>query len=201
MDMNLDQRMLFCMEVFEILFNPDIINIAVHDAESARVFEAMVKSHHLDPKWQPWLTDENFRCFKNSTTGLYSIQGLDATLDLTVGQLTTRNNLFLHLRFITQNPDKVDGNGNLKQYAALARAGHKIMWIIKTDKNEFVGRIQDGEFIQNQPRAYNTVNPQTIQDDHGATYEQQNGDWNRQLSEVPEMSFSEIPQHVIDELS
>ncbi len=62
------------------------------------------------------------------------------------------------LRILQQNPNKTDGMfGRLTQYAILARAGHRICWVIdraRPQGNQFLGRIQDGQFIKNQPRAY-----------------------------------------------
>lgn len=203
MQMSLDQRMAFCQEVFQTLFATDLTSIMVYDQVSARLFERLVKAKTLSPQWQPWVVQKNFRCFKNSTTQLYSLQGLDVCLDLTEGQATTHNYKCLNLRFLAQNPDKLDGSGNLKPNALLARAGHRIMWIINQDTNTFIGRIQDGEFIQNQPRAYTTTrrNSPVVQDDEGAEYVQQNSEWQQQLEEVPQVYHSDIPQHVIDSLS
>jgi hypothetical protein len=90
------------------------------------------------------------RWFKNSATGQQTLRGIDFTvLD---GGITKR------LRIIEQNPDKTDNQGNLKQYASLARQGHEIAWLIDTQvSNGFLGRMQDGEWIPSRPQVVNPI--------------------------------------------
>ena len=94
------------------------------------------------------------RWFKNAETGQQTIRGFDVNLNV--------NDRVLSLRFMEQNPDKTDGRGNLKWTAALARKGHKMMWVVNrsVQVGGFLGRLQDGEWIPSQERAYTPANNQ-----------------------------------------
>ena len=63
------------------------------------------------------------------------LRGYDFTLNL--------GDRIISLRCLEQNPNKTDNFGNLKKYAILARQGIKIMWVIETKNNKFLGRLQD----------------------------------------------------------
>jgi hypothetical protein len=63
------------------------------------------------------------------------LRGFDFSLNL--------GDRIINLRCLEQNPNKTDNFGNLKKYAILARQGHKIMWVIDTKNNTFLGRLQD----------------------------------------------------------
>jgi len=63
------------------------------------------------------------------------LRGYDFSLNL--------GDRIINLRCLEQNPNKIDNFGNLKKYAILARQGHKIMWVIETKNNKFLGRLQD----------------------------------------------------------
>ena len=110
------------------------------------------------------------------------------------------------LRILEQNPDKQDGYGNLKQNAVLARAGHQIAWVIRTDTNKFLGKVQDGKWEKSTPRATTTVQhnagvpgagnatPITAHDQYDGEYNHYDqGDWQREL---PEINVDEIPLYV-----
>jgi hypothetical protein len=89
----------------------------------------------------------NGRWFKDSTTGQQTLRGFDIDVQT--------DNKILQLRFIEQNPNKVDNYGNLKPMANAARRGSKIMWLIdrRQQVNGFLGRVQDGVFHPSQDRA------------------------------------------------
>jgi hypothetical protein len=122
--------------------------------------------------------------------------------------LTCRDaNGIIPLRILEQNPDKEDGYGNLKQNAVLARAGHQIAWIIRTDTNKFLGKVQDGTWIKSTPRATTTVQynsaipgtgvsvPVTAQDQYDEDYTHyDDGNWQREL---PDIDVNDIPLYVV----
>jgi len=89
------------------------------------------------------------RWFKNGVTGESTLRGFDIDIQT--------DNKILQLRFIEQNPDKVDAQGHLKPMAVAARKGSKIMWLIdrkaKPGENGFLARVQDGVFKPSQERA------------------------------------------------
>ena len=115
--------------------------------------------------------------------------------------------IIVPLRILEQNPNKIDRYGNLKQNAILARAGHKIAWIIRRDKQQgFIGKVQDGVFEKSEPRALQTVTygaagtgtyqPTVGEDQFNQEYTGfDNGDWQASL---PEINPSEIPLSVTD---
>jgi hypothetical protein len=118
------------------------------------------------------------RSFKNQW-GNRPLRGYD--IDLLVDGKVVR------LRFIEQNPDKKDGMGNFSTYAQLARQGHRIVWVINRDTDEWPGRVQDGKWIPSQARAYSTskpANPRQAQDQYGQGYNLNNGEWVNNLTNV-----------------
>lgn len=123
-----------------------------------RTMESAINATLTDPKWAPWVIGGQVggRTFKNSTTGLATLRGYDVSLNL--GELNLDQTIRLtNLRFIEQNPDKLDGHGNLKENAILARRGNLIVWVIKQDPDgRFLGKIQNGEWIKSAPRAYDS---------------------------------------------
>jgi len=68
----------------------------------------------------------------------------------------------LMLRFMEQNPNKIDKAGNLKETAIRARNGEFIMWLIdkKKQTDAFLGSMQNGKWEASKPRAYTTANNQ-----------------------------------------
>lgn len=109
------------------------------------------------------------------------------------------------LRILEQNPNKTDQFGNLKANAILARQGHQIAWVIRRDTNTFLGKVQDGQWEQNRPRAttrvtYNSAVPGagqeqrvTAQDQYGEDYSQYDDDWQ---ADLPDIDVNEIPLYV-----
>jgi len=90
------------------------------------------------------------RWFKNAETGQQSLRGFDFTVN--------DKGVSRKLRMLEQNPDKLDKFNNLKHFANLARAGHKIAWLIDTDvSNGFIGRIQDDEWVPSRPQVVNPI--------------------------------------------
>ena len=126
------------------------------------------------------------RLFKDSTTGIKDVPGFDITCDFgdqnPTGTMKVRG-----LRFIAQNPNKRDGNGNLKENAILAQTGHRIMWVIDTAiENGFLGKVMDDQWIPNAPRAtYATRNGATQATDvTGRNYQKNEGNWMQNLPNV-----------------
>lgn len=90
----------------------------------------------------------NGRWFKDSSTGQSTLRGFDIDIQA--------DGKILQLRFIEQNPNKMDNNGNLKPMANQARRGSKIMWIIDRKIqgfDAFLGNVQDGTFHPSQNKA------------------------------------------------
>jgi len=120
------------------------------------------------------------RGFVNNT-----LRGVDAQINV--------GNRVLSLRFLEQNPNKTDHNGNLKPLAVQARSGQQIMWVIdrNVDKNGFLGRMQNGQWIPSEMRAYSPANAQAaVASPAGFS-----------TNEVPDMpSNMSIPEYVIREM-
>lgn len=141
-------RMEFIMDVYRLIFSLNPNDPGLHQS---------IQGVQIDQKWTPWLLFFQGRMFKDSTTGLMSIRGFDVSLNIG----NTANGIIapLNLRFIEQNPNKLDNNGNLKTFANLARQGHKIVWVINKDiPNGFLGRVQDDQWIKSDKRPVNTIN-------------------------------------------
>jgi hypothetical protein len=92
------------------------------------------------------------RLFVNGT-----VRGVD--IEVNVGDR------ILSLRFMEQNANKTDKNGNLKQTAIRARSGERIMWVVdrKAQVNAFLGSMQNGTWVASQDRATVPAQPQVIQ--------------------------------------
>jgi len=162
----------------------------------------LVNSIHavqLGVEWEPWMIACGGRLFKDSTTGIASLRGFDISLNLDrVGP----NGVIipLNLRFLEQNPNKVDANGNLKMYANLARQGHQIMWVIDKDKeNGFLGRIQDGQWYKSEQFATRPAQTQTSTstpiDQYGNPMTMKGGQW---ITELPDINRNAVVEHVIE---
>ncbi len=142
----------------------------------------------IQERFKPWALRIAPRMFNDSTTQQQIIPGIDIVLD--IGESNPNGTLKPNnLRCIAQNPNKQDGNGNLKQSAILARAGHKIMWVIDQDmENGFLGSIKDGNWEPSRPRAVFPVNSaraaETATDYTGRTYQIDEGNWVHNLPEI-----------------
>lgn len=177
-------------KIFSIRFPLDVEPGSQRFVELVPMFDARVKKIQLDAAWNPWLVEQNAkaRTFKCAEIGANILVGFDVTLNLPDRQIK--------LRILEQNPHKKDYVGRLKETAVLARRGHKIAWIIdRTDDNDnkFLGKIQDDEFIQNKPRAYEKVTPMrnvgasvverdVRQDQYGLDHYHDGDDW---LGDIP----------------
>lgn len=135
--MNNKERMALLMNVFNTVFSSKAAN--------TDITRVIVTS--------PFLAggQKNGRWFKDSTTGQPTLRGFD--LDINLGDRV------IMIRCLEQNPNKRDFNGNLKPLANMARQGHQIMWVIdrKVQSGGFLGRIQDGQWIPSEQRAYTQV--------------------------------------------
>lgn len=180
-----EQKMELLMMAYRTLF-PDNNPVNLNDGTSA-----------IRQRFEAWALRIAPRMFKDSSTGQLTIPGIDIVLD--IGEVNLDGTLKpKNLRCITQNPNKKDANGNLKQTAILARAGHKIMWVIDQDlKDGFLGSIKDGNWEPSRPRAtYPARAAETATDHTGRTYEMNEGDWMQQL---PVMDKDNIADTVADQ--
>lgn len=145
------------------------------------------------------------RLFRDSSTGIQDIPGYDISLD--VGERNANNTIKpLNLRFIAQNPNKVDNNGNLKENAILARKGHKIMWVINQGiANGFLGKVMDEVWQASAPRAtypanqnVNYPNPRQAVDQSGGQYNMNQGDWVEALPDIGQGDVSDAVVEAMD---
>lgn len=171
-----------------------IFSVPVSDP---RTLLQVMKNTLTGIEWSPWIIGNRIggRTFKNSTTGQATLRGFDISLNL--GELNPNGTIKLtSLRFIEQNPDKLDNYGNFKESAMLARQGHKIVWVISQGiEGGFLGKLQDGEWIQNRPQAYtrtNTTNVPTGIDQYGRTTMLNQGEW----QPIPDISGQNIEDAV-----
>jgi hypothetical protein len=89
----------------------------------------------IDPIWGPWIVQGFAKTYLKGT-----IPAMEVTIDCGYEQ-------FINLKIIAQNPHKRNASGMLSRYAAMARKGSRICWVIDEDTNNFLGRVQDGEWI------------------------------------------------------
>lgn len=148
-----------------------------------------------DPIWAGWILSFKGRCFKNSATGFLNLRGFDVSLN--IGKINPDGTIQpLNLRFLEQNPDKLDNAGNLKPTAILARQGHQLMWIIQRDvQNGFLGKVMDGKWEASTPRAVYPSTGATGSDQYGNNMTINKGQWIDNLPNIPQ---SETTQFVID---
>ena len=180
-------KMEFIMAIYRLIFSLDKNDPGLHQS---------IQGIQLGPEWAPWILSFKGRCFKNSTTGFLNLRGFDVSLD--IGKVNPDGTIQpLNLRFIEQNPDKLDNAGNLKQTAILARQGHQIIWIIQRDvQNGFLGKVMDGTWEQSSDRAiYPSTNPQTATDQYGNNMALDRGQW---VNSLPDINPADTTQHVID---
>jgi len=141
------------------------------------------------------------RLFKDSTTGIKDVPGFDITCDFgdqnPTGTMKVRG-----LRFIAQNPNKRDGNGNLKENAILAQTGHRIMWVIDTAiENGFLGKVMDDQWIPNAPRAVHTAQNTSQQavDATGRNYQMNEGNWQQNLPNIDPQDTVNMVEEFLDD--
>ena len=180
-------RMEFIMDVYRLLFSLNPNDPGLHQN---------IQGAQMDPKWAPWLLSFEGRMFKDKTTGLLCIRGFDASLN--IGKAYADGLVSpLNLRFIEQNPNKLDDNGNLKTFANLARQGHKIMWVINKDiPNGFLGRIQDDKWEKSYQRVIQpagTVQTEGL-DQGGNQMVRNRGNW---IDNVPNIDAGETLDKVV----
>jgi len=122
------------------------------------------------------------RWFKNSVTGQATLRGFD----ITIGKMT---NSLINARILEQNPNKGS------EYAKMARAGSKIVWIINRDTDQFTGRIQDGKFYPARNPAYRPIQPNQPTQMNQPTMAQAAVSNETQLPEIDEAG---IPEFVLN---
>ena len=179
-------RMEFIMDVYRLTFSLNPNDPGLHQS---------IQGVQIDQKWTPWLLHFQGRMFKDSTTGLMTIRGFDVSLD--IGNTVNGVLAPLNLRFIEQNPNKLDNFGNLKTFANLARQGHKIMWVINKDvPNGFLGRVQNDQWFKSNQRPVNTVSTtQTVgvdQDNNQMVINQ--GNW---IDKLPNTNVENAMQRMV----
>ena len=180
-------KMEFIMEIYRLIFGLNKNDPGLHQS---------IQGVQPDPKWTPWIISFKGRCFKNSTTGLLSLRGFDTSLD--IGKVNPDGTIQpLNLRFIEQNPDKLDNAGNLKPTAIIARQGNQLMWVIQRDvQNGFLGKVLNSKWEPSTPRAvYPSTNPQTATDQYGNNMTMERGQW---INNLPNITKSDTIQHVIE---
>jgi hypothetical protein len=126
------------------------------------------------------------RVFKDSVTGESTLLGFDLPF-LTGKKREDGKDIINMVRVLEQNPNKMDQFGNLKTTALNARRGHKILWVINQDANEFVGRFQDGQFFQSKPKVAETNTAKNAQ----APWETYNFD------DLPDVDVHDVHDYVI----
>ena len=178
-------RMEFIMDVYRLIFSLNPNDPGLHQS---------IQGIQMDPKWAPWLLSFQGRMFNDATTKLMIIRGFDASLN--IGKAYADGLVApLNLRFIEQNPNKVDNNGNLKTFANLARQGHKIMWVINKDIPEgFLGRIQDGQWEKSRQRVIQPANVAQGLDQQGNQLVMDRGNW---IDNIPDINAAETLDRVI----
>ncbi|RPI56343.1 MAG: hypothetical protein EHM49_00535 [Deltaproteobacteria bacterium] len=69
----------------------------------------------------------------------------------------------LCLRLVEQNPNKEVVPGQLTYYAALARQGHQIAWLLDRNVpkggNAYLGSIQNGQWVKSNPKGVQPTQP------------------------------------------
>lgn len=69
----------------------------------------------------------------------------------------------LCLRLVEQNQNKEVVPGQLTYYAALARQGHQIAWLLDRNvpkgQNAYLGSVQDGQWVKSNPKGVQPTQP------------------------------------------
>ena len=179
-------KMEFIMDVYRLIFSLNPNDPGLHQS---------IQGVQLDPKWTPFLLFFQGRMFKDSTTRLLSLRGFEVSLN--IGKTNVDGTIApLNLRFIEQNPNKLDHNGNLKTFANLARQGHKIIWVINKDlENGFLGRVQNDQWIKSTKRpVYPAGTQATGVDQHNNQMVINQGNW---VDNVPNINQADTLQAVV----
>ena len=171
MEMSNAQRMQFIKHVGLLIFS-----VPLSDPQT---LAGAMKNTFTGAEWGQWVVSgwAYGRTFKDSSTGLATLRGFDISLD--IGMKNPDGTIkLLNLRFIEQNPNKLDAQGNLKENAILARAGNKIMWVVQNGiENGFLGKLQNGEWVPSRPRAYVAATGPIGIDQYGENAHLNNGKW------------------------
>jgi hypothetical protein len=177
----------FIMDVYRLIFSLNPNDPGLHQS---------IQGVQIDPKWAPWLLSFQGRMFKDANTGLLILRGFEVSLS--VGKVYADGLIApLNLRFIEQNPNKLDNNGNLKMFANLARQGHKIVWVINKDiNNGFLGRVQDGQWEKSRPRVIQPAGTTQTQglDQQGNQMVIDRGNW---IDNIPDINAGETLDKVV----
>jgi len=140
--MPVETRMQFINHVFTLMFSTP---------------HAVWTQARIADQWQPWTIGWPI-------TGKLFANGYCRAMDVTLDIGNPGAPQYLRLRFVEQNPNKetFPGSGVLKETAIRARRGERLMWVINQDTNQFLGSVQNGQWLQSQPRAtYATAAPGT----------------------------------------
>lgn len=134
-----EHRMGFLMMVWSLIF-------------ASRAANSDITKTVIPEPWAQFLTNTSSR------VGRYfkgQLRGFDLTLNLGNGSQ-------ISLRILEQNPFKRDNAGNFKQFSVLAQQGHHIAWVINQGApagNQFLGRIEDGQWVANEQRPVQNAGP------------------------------------------
>lgn len=165
--MNNAQKMELVRQVFNLIFN----------GKGVITPENWVNTP-IPAGFQSVVTGWNPRTFVNG-----SLRGVDFDVN--------DNGRILNLRMLEQNPNKRDGNGNLKQTALRAQRGECLAWLIDRKKQTggFLGSMQNGQWVPSKDVAYTQTQP--VQTAAGA----QGGVNPQNVQNIP--YGTTIPDHVI----
>jgi len=179
-------KMEFIMDVYRLIFSLNPNDPGLHQS---------IQGIQIDQRWTPFLLFFQGRMFKDSNTGLLSLRGFEVSLN--IGKTNVDGTIApLNLRFIEQNPNKLDNSGNLKTFSNLARQGHKIVWVINKDiENGFLGRVQNDQWIKSTKRpVYPAGSQSTGIDQHNNQMMLNQGNW---VNNVPNINQAEALQAVV----
>jgi len=133
-----------------------------------------------------------------TNTGLWAgrtfVNGKLRGFDFTVND----NGLIKKLRMLEQNPYKMDSSGKLSHYAVMACKGCQIAWLIDTSNNEFLGRMQDGEFVPSQTQVVMQAAADMTQQSPTSTAAEDDLDDATDSANIPEDAWEapDIPENV-----
>ncbi len=169
--MTIEQRLAFLTHVSDKIFNVirfPYMKVQVGTPQFIPLvnqFQERVLKVQLDPVWAPFLAGgfAQARTFNCREIGAKILMGFDVTLSL-------ENGRHQRFRIMEQNPFKKDQNGNFKETAVQAQRGDKLAWVIDctVEPNRFLGKLLNGVFVKNQPRAFGPSQTMTPLDGMGA---------------------------------
>ena len=184
----------------------------------ANQFSEYVQRINLDSCWAPWIVG-NTAFARTFNAELPDPNGKVIKVGILVGfdiNLDLGGTAPYPIRIMEQNPFKLkEGTNQYSQTAVLAQRGTKLAWVLRNvpktqlapGENPFLGKIQDGEFIQNEPRAdvQKTMRPlpelgaslvsnDVRQDQYNTDHLNRGNGWESQL---PDIDPNEVPIGIV----